>query len=215
MDDEFRGDVLIIKSNEQENPFKDSSLGGDKSNISIDSYWTIKLMDGFEGTQYVHLKSEAPTVLEGGTHQYTVSRGPGIANNTLNGGLGMKVGTNGQILIKDLPYGRYEVTEVQADNPKYVLEKLTVVVSEHNGASGANVMYGSKGAVPDERAYSEYSKAGTNPIGAKSNGTGDYYNNRYDVNLRDKIKENIVKIEKVDSETGKRIPLAGTKVYIR
>lgn len=215
VDDEFRGDVLIIKSNEQENPFKDSSLGGDKSNISIDSYWTIKLMDGFEGTQYVHLKSANPTVLESGTHQYTVSRGPGIANNTLNGGLGMKVGTNGQILIKDLPYGRYEVTEVQADNPKYVLEKFTVVVSEHNGANGANVMYGSKGAVPDEGLYSGYGTAGTNPIGAKSNGTGDYYNNRYDVNLRDKIKENIVKIEKVDSETGKKIPLAGTKVYIR
>ena len=215
VDDEFRGDVLIIKSNEQENPFKDSAMGGDKSNISIDSYWTIKLMDGFEGDGYVHLESAAPTVLEGGTHQYTVSRGPGIANNTLNGGLGMKVGTNGQILIKDLPYGRYEVTEVQADNPKYVLEKFTVVVSEHNGESGANVMYGSKGAVPDEGTYSEYGKAGTNPIGAKSNGTGDYYNNRYDVNLRDKIKENVVKIEKVDSETGKRIPLAGTKVYIR
>lgn len=215
VDDEFRGDVLIIKSNEQENPFKDSYLGGDKSNISIDSYWTIKLMDGFEGNGYVNLESEAPTVLEGGTHQYTVSRGPGIANSTLNGSLGMKVGTNGQILIKDLPYGRYEVTEVQADNPKYVLEKFTVVVSEHNGASGANVMYGSKGAVPDEGTYSGYSMAGTNPIGAKLNGTGDYYNNRYDVNLRDKIKENIVKIEKVDSETGKKIPLAGTKVYIR
>ncbi len=215
VDDEFRGDVLVIKSNEQENPFKDSAMGGDKSNISIDSYWTIKLMDGFEGVQYVHLESKAPTVLEGGTHQYIVSRGPGIANNTLNGGLGMKVGTNGQILIKDLPYGRYELTEVKADNPKYVLEKTTVVVSEHNGANGANVMYGSKGAVPDEGTYSGYSKAGTNPIGAKSNGTGDYYNNRYDVNLRDKIKENVVKIEKVDSETGKKIPLAGTKVYIR
>ena len=57
VDDEFRGDVLIIKSNEQENPFKDSSLGGDKSNISIDSYWNIKLMDGFEGDGYVHLES--------------------------------------------------------------------------------------------------------------------------------------------------------------
>ena len=55
VDDEFRGDVLIIKSNEQENPFKDSAMGGDKSNISIDSYWTIKLMDGFEGDGYVHL----------------------------------------------------------------------------------------------------------------------------------------------------------------
>lgn len=215
VDDEFRGDVLIIKSNEQENPFKDSAMGGDKSNISIDSYWTIKLMDGLEGVEYAHLQSATPTVLEGGTHQYTVSRGSGIPNNTLNGGLGMKVGTNGQILIKDLPYGRYELTEVKADNPKYVLEKCTVVVSEHNGASGANVMYGSKGAVPDEGLYSGYGTAGTNPIGAKSNGTGDYYNNRYDVNLRDKIKENIVKIEKVDSETGKKIPLAGTKVYIR
>ena len=62
VNDEFRGELLIIKSNEQENPFKDSALGADKSNISRASYWTIKLLDGFEGIEYVHLKSETPAV---------------------------------------------------------------------------------------------------------------------------------------------------------
>ena len=83
VNDEFRGELLIIKSNEQENPFKDSALGADKSNISRASYWTIKLLDGFEGVEYVHLTSETPAVSLEGTHIFTASRGVGVANNTL------------------------------------------------------------------------------------------------------------------------------------
>ena len=56
---------------------------------------------------------------------------------------------------------------------------------------------------------------GTNAIGASANGTGDFFNNRYQLNIRDKIKENVIKIVKVDSETGKQIPLKGTKIFIR
>ena len=52
VEDVFRGELLIIQSNEQENPFKDSALGSYKSNISRASYWTIKLLDGFEGVEY-------------------------------------------------------------------------------------------------------------------------------------------------------------------
>ena len=79
VNDEFRGELLIIKSNEQENPFKDSAQGGDKSNISRASYWTIKLLDGFEGIEYVHLTSETPAVSVEGTHIFAASRGVGIA----------------------------------------------------------------------------------------------------------------------------------------
>ena len=60
-----------------------------------------------------------------------------------------------------------------------------------------------------------YGTNGTNAIGASANGTGDFFNNRYQLNIRDKIKENVIKIVKVDSETGKQIPLKGTKIFIR
>ena len=215
VNDEFRGELLIIKSNEQENPFKDSAQGGDKSNISRASYWTIKLLDGFEGVEYVHLKSETPAVSAEGTHIFTASRGVGVANNTLNGGLGMKVGTNGQILLRDLPYGTYELTEVKADNPKFVLERTIVVVSEHDNGAAKRIPYGTQGSVPANGAYAGYGTNGTNAIGASANGTGDFFNNRYQLNIRDKIKENVIKIVKVDSETGKQIPLKGTKIFIR
>ena len=55
-------------------------------------------------------------------------------------------------------------------------------------------------------------------IGEHSNG---YYpndsekDNRYDWNLRDKKKENVVKVIKTDAETGKAVDLNGTKFYIR
>ena len=61
-----------------------------KKNIT-EKDWTIKLLDGFEGIEYVHLTSETPAVSLEGTHIFTASRGVGIANNTLNGGLGMKI----------------------------------------------------------------------------------------------------------------------------
>ncbi len=91
----FEESFLIIKSNEQENLFADSALGADKSNISRASYWTIKLLDGFEGVEYVHLTSETPAVSpEGNLHLYRIAR-VGVPNNTPNGGLVRKVGTNG------------------------------------------------------------------------------------------------------------------------
>ena len=218
VNDEFRGEIQIIKSNEKENPFKDSAMGGADMNISHNSCWTIKLISGgFEGRDYLHLLSTTPQTLPGGTLVYTASRAPGVANNTLNGGSGMKTGNNGTLIIKDVPYGTYLVEERKADDPMYVLEKFTVVVAEHNGTNVTDHALGMKdqGSVPLTGSWADYGIAGTNPIGSVSAGTGDYYNNRYDANLRDKIKTNVIQLQKVDSETGKLIPLKGTKVYLR
>ena len=176
VEDVYRGNLLIIKSNEKENPFKDSSLGG--STISKNSLWTVRLKSkGFENSEYVNLVSSVSTKGTGGTNIYTVSRSPGIVNNEENP---MKVGSNGQILLQNIPYGEYIVTEISADDPMYVTEQFTIVVSEHDGE-----------------------------------GPEDIYNNLYQVNLRDKVKTNRVKLEKRDSETGKILRLAGTKVFIR
>jgi hypothetical protein len=193
VNDVFRGDIQIIKSNEKYNPFKDSTLGGSENNISIATYWTVKLEAGSEeGDGYVHLVSADPEVLSGGTHQYTVSRTPGVHN----GQNPMVVGSNGTLILKDVPYGTYTVTEVKAEDPMYVLEQFTVTVDEHSGNNGP---------VNSSGLFAGYNQAGTNAIGSNAAGTGDYFNNRYDVNLRDKVKSNVIKVEKYDSETGKII----------
>ncbi len=211
VEDVFRGNLLIIKSEEKENPFKDSALGG--SDISKNSLWTVKLKSkGFENSEYVNLVSSTPTKGTGGTNIYRVSRSPGVVNNEENP---MKVGSNGQLLLLDLPYGEYLVTETSADDPMYVREQFTVVVSEHNGeGAGARVAYESQGKVPLRGSWTGYTQGGTNQ-GIAVAGTGDLYNNLYQANLRDKVKTNRIKLEKRDSETGKILRLAGTKVFIR
>lgn len=214
VEDVFRGRFHLIKSNEKENPFKDSALGGSDSNMSRGTLWTIRLKSkGYEASEYVHLVSTTPTKLADGTNVYTVSRGPGVVNNEQNP---IKVGTNGALLVEDLPYGEYIVTEVGTDDPMYVPEQFTVVVSEHNGdGTEARVKYQDRGAVPLNGNWANYNRTGTNGIGGSAAGTGDYYNNLYQVNLRNKIKSNQIQLQKVDSETGKIIRLAGTKVFIR
>lgn len=205
VNDCFRGNLQIIKSNEKENPFKDSLAGGADSNISMDSRWTVKLQSkGFENEEYVHLVSGKPEVLTGGTHQYTVSRDKGAT--ICNSENPLIPGTNGTLILKDLPFGTYIVTEVKADDPMYVLEEFTVTIDEHNGNNGP---------VNGQGSFSGYDKTGISPSGGSASGSGDYWNNRYDVNIRDKIKENKVKIVKTDSETGKKIPLEGTKIFLR
>ena len=214
VEDLFRGSILIVKSNEKENPFKDSTLGGSDSNMSKKTLWTIKLKSkGLEGEEYIHLKSMTPKKGTGGTNIYTVSREPGIRNDENNP---MTVGTNGQLMVTDLPYGEYIVTEVSADDPMYVLEQFTVVVAEHNGDGDSNtrIAYEAQGSVPLTGKWTGYNKTGDNQ-GISVSGTGDFYNNLYQVNLRDKIKSNQIKLEKRDSETGKIVRLAGTKVFIR
>ncbi len=206
VNDCFRGELQLIKSNEKENPFKDSNLGGADLNISQNSIWTVKLVSGgLEGSEYIHLVSGTPKVLPGGTYEYTVSRDSG--GYVVGPDHPIKVGTNGVLIIKDLPFGRYEVTETAADDPMYVLEHAFVDVQEHNGNNGSRVN--------DTGLFGGYDKKGTNDIGAVSNGTGDYWNNRYDGNIRDKIKTNKIKVVKVDSETGKTVRMKGTKIFIR
>ena len=69
VEDVFRGRLHLIKSNEKENPFKDSALGGADSNMSRGTLWTIKLKSkGYEGSEYVHLVSTTPTKLADGTN---------------------------------------------------------------------------------------------------------------------------------------------------
>ena len=216
VEDCFRGSVLLIKSNEKENAFKDSSLGGSEGNISKKTKWTIRLKSkGLENNEYIKLVSMTPSKAAGGTNVYTVARD--ASGTTCSEQNPLVVGTNGQILVNDLPYGEYIVEEVGTDDPMYVAEEFTIVVSEHNGDgnSATRVLYGQTGAVPSTGSWSGYTKSGTNDNGIAASGTGDFYNNLYQVNLRDKVKSNQIQIQKVDSETGKIVRLEGTKVFIR
>lgn len=68
---------------------------------------------------------------------------------------------------------------MKADDPKFVLERTIVVVSEHDDGNAKRIPYGEQGSVPLKGAYGGYGANGTNAIGASANGTGDFFNNRY------------------------------------
>ncbi|MBR5488331.1 MAG: hypothetical protein IKV72_01400 [Firmicutes bacterium] len=89
----------------------------------------------------------------------------------------------------------------------YVIERFEVDIQEHNGNGG--------GPVNATGLFGGYGQAGINDIGSAAAGAGDYWNSRYDANVRDKVISNVIKLEKTDAETGKTIRMAGTKVYIR
>lgn len=176
INDCYRGKITLTKSLEDENVFDDKPTAGGKTK-STKSLWKLYLKDGYEDTKYIRFNREAD--LADGTAVYRATRDTSGKDNATED---MKIGSNGSLLILDVPYGEYYMEETAADDTSFVLEKFTVVIDEHSGAYSA-----------DER-----------------------YDNRYDYDIRDKKKENKIKVVKTDAETGKTVSaLAGAKFRIR
>lgn len=183
INDNFRGKVTISKSLENEDVFNENEGGlGSGQKDSTKSYWRFKLASGgYENHPYVRFVRNDD--LSDGTASYTVVRdNSGSSCETTY----MKIGSNGDMVVEDLPYGTYTVEEVSADDNSYVLEQFTVTIDEYD-------KYIENGGV-----YTATSKN----------------DNRYDYNLRDIKKSNKIKIVKTDAETGKQVNLKGTKFYI-
>ena len=175
INDNYRGKITISKSLEREDPFKDNPMGGQPD--SVKSEWKMYLASGgYENHPYLSFVREADLV--DGTSVYRVVRDISGTNNATEN---LLIGTNGDMIIYDIPYGRYWMEEVAADDASFVREKFEVNIDEHGGAYTAS----------------------------------DTYDNRYDYNLRDKKKTNIIKVVKTDAETGKQVYEPGTKFYIR
>ena len=135
---------------------------------------------GYENHEYIRFVREADLV--DGTSVYRCVRD---TSGTSNADESLVIGTNGDMVIYDVPYGRYWVEEVVTDDASYVKEKFEVNIDEHGG------IY-----TPDKT-----------------------YDNRYDYNLRDKKKTNVIKVIKTDAETGKPVSAdeneRNAKFYIR
>lgn len=177
--DIHRGKLEIVKENENGEIFKDKTTWG--TLVSEKSLWKVTLKSGGSENNETIRYRHAGT-LEDRTAIYDVTTdGSGISCSETP----LKVGSNGKLLVRGLPYGEYIVEEISADNPSYVKEKFICNISECS-------------------TYGKY--------GYKADGSCD---DVYIYNVYDKLKENRIKIEKISGETGKRIPLKGTKVRIR
>ena len=127
VNDCYRGKITLSKSLEDENVFDDAPLGGGKRK-STASGWRLYLKAGFEQTKYIRFKKEAD--LADGTAVYRALRdNSGQDNKTSE----MTIGSNGCLMILDVPYGEYYMEETSPDDDSFVPEKFTVVIGEHSG----------------------------------------------------------------------------------
>ena len=135
INDCYRGKITLTKSLEDENIFDDKPTAGGKTK-STKSYWKLYLKNGYEPTKYIRFNREAD--LADGTAVYRATRDTSGTDNAISE---MKIGSNGSMLILDVPYGEYYMEETTADNTSFVREKFTVVIDEHNGTYSADERY--------------------------------------------------------------------------
>lgn len=135
VNDCYRGKITITKSLEDENIFDDKPTSGGKTK-STKSLWKLYLKNGYEPTKYIRFNKEAD--LADGTAVYRATRDTGGKDNSTDE---MKIGSNGSMLILDVPYGEYYMEETAADDTSYVREKFTVVIDEHSGAYSVDERY--------------------------------------------------------------------------
>ncbi|MCI8608529.1 MAG: Cys-Gln thioester bond-forming surface protein [Firmicutes bacterium] len=188
-----RGRIFISKSNESENIFEEEGSSGPQQ-PSMASRWKVRLRSGgWEGNPYIRFVDEG--LNDEGSHVYRVSRDSSGMDNRVSD---LVVGTNGCIYLYDIPYGTYVVEEVAADDQSFVLESFEQTIGENQEEHQGAVMGGQT---------SHYA-----PNNSKD------YDNRYDWNVRNKKKENVIKVVKTDGETGKPVSaenLRGARFYLR
>jgi len=127
VNDCYRGKLTLSKSLEIEDVFKDSPMGGHPD--SVNSRWKLYLADGgYEGNPHVRFIGEEN--LADGTAVYRVTRDQSGSNNITED---LLVGSNGDMVICDIPYGTYWMEEVAADDASFVREKFLVEIGEHSG----------------------------------------------------------------------------------
>ncbi len=150
VNDNFRGKLQIIKTKTDLDPFTENSEGvtgseGSSSetgqgseNVSEGKYsehslWTVKLISGgYEECPYIKVVplKEGEVGYDSYAKNYRVVRNEeGICADEKNP---LTVSRHGRINIVDLPYGTYEVSEIAADSPGYVLESFIIRVTDAN-----------------------------------------------------------------------------------
>ncbi len=127
--DNYRGKLQIVKTINDQDPFTTGEDG--VKTYSKTSKWTIQLVSGgYEDCPYVRVVKVNPgdAGYDEFANTYRVVRdNSGIPADPENP---LTVSGNGQIKVLDLPYGTYEIKEIQADKNGYVLETFNRTVSE-------------------------------------------------------------------------------------
>lgn len=132
VNDNYRGTLQIIKTKDDRDPFTEKNQDEGVKDFSLSSRWTVKLVDdGYEDCPYVRVVRASP-----GSPGYDESASTYRATRDDSGTCAdedapLVPSSYGQIKILDLPYGTYEVREILADDPGYVLETFYVTVSAH------------------------------------------------------------------------------------
>ena len=130
MNDNFRGQLQIIKTKTDLDPFTPNN-GSGKLEYSTNSKWTIRLNSGgYEDCPYIRVVpiAKGEDGFSAYANNYRVVRdGSGEPADETHP---LTVSKFGQINIVDLPYGNYTVQEISADSNGYVLESHEVTVTE-------------------------------------------------------------------------------------
>lgn len=136
INDNYRGDLQIVKTKDDQDPFSDKTNNDNGvKDYSTKSKWTIQLKSGgWEDHPYIRVVDEGVKAAAAGeyeryAHVYRVVRD--TSGYTADETAPLEVSEDGQIYVYDLPYGTYEVKEIQADANGYVLETFEIVVNEH------------------------------------------------------------------------------------
>lgn len=136
INDNYRGDLQIIKTKDDQNPFTDKTNNDNGvKDYSTKSKWTIQLKSGGgEDHPYIRVEDEGVKTAAAGeykryAHVYRVVRD--TSGYTADETHPLEVSEDGQIYVYDLPYGTYDVKEISADSEGYVLETFEVVIDEH------------------------------------------------------------------------------------
>lgn len=200
---EFRNQVkkanlqLVKLKSDDLDPFTDPNGSWNSGkHPMVNSYWSMKLISGgSEGSPYVHAvkitnnDSGYNVYVQDATYVIT-NDGSGTIMDGSDDEHSFITNEYGQLYIYNIPYGKYEMKETKAENDGYVLETVYIDVQEkQDGGNGEAIIITSS----------------TTTVG----------NGMFTVLVTDDVKKNEIQIVKVDSETGKTIPMANTTFRIR
>ncbi|WP_251615846.1 SpaA isopeptide-forming pilin-related protein [Senimuribacter intestinalis] len=139
--DVYRGDLQLVKTKDDLDPFTDRGNGDNgKKDYSTSSKWTIRLeSEGAENCPYVRVLDKGVTQdsYQKYTHTYQVAKdGSGVPADSSHP---LTLSKDGQLYVKGLPYGTYVVEEIAADSEGYVLESFRIIISEDGQAESIAV----------------------------------------------------------------------------
>lgn len=193
-----KGNLQLVKLKSDDlDPFTppDGSWNSGKHPM-VNSHWSMRLISGgSENSPYVRaikVDNNDPgynVYVSDATYVIT-NDGSGTLMDGSDEAHSFVTNEYGQLYIYNIPFGKYELKETQAENDGYVLETVYIDVQEQQaGGQGEGKI-----------------------VTSSTTTVGD---GMYTVLVTDDVKKNEIQVVKTDSETGKVVPMANTTFRIR